>query len=369
MPSQKHILVAIALLNTVCAQYGAMEMPAGLSPRQYLGGLEGRANGACASANSHTCLDVNQADFCCPNTEYCVVDTSLNPGCCAVGSNCGISCGSSSYICATTVTNSGTATSTQACCPRSCTSTSQFLCAATQGGGCCPYGYMCTAGSQGCVSTQTPTTVVASVVPSGCSAADQFTCASSLGGGCCGNGQACVTSGSGNFCSATGSALRTRTLAGGAIATAVAKPSGNSGLSTGAKAGIGVGVALGALAVIGALMWFFLVHRPRRQSEKQPTVPPAMSQSSGRNGRPAVGRQTSQPSDYFGPEAESGPFTENQASAPLSPNRGVPATPQSPGDIAVPVEIDSKSHSAVTSPSALEYQRYKGPSNPPVELP
>jgi hypothetical protein len=160
------------------------------------------------------------------------------------------------------------------------------------------------------------------------------------------------------------------------IVTAVPKSS-NGGLSTGAKAGIGVGVAVGALAIIGALMWFFLVHRPRaRQSSKATSVPPAaMSQASKseRNGappRPSPGRQASQPSDYFGPAAESGPFTEDHNSPAMSPgsNRGVPATPQSPGDIAVPVEIDSRSHSNVTTPGAFEYQKKAGPA-PPVELP
>ena len=226
------------------------------------------------------------------------------------------------------------------------------------------------------MSTAAPTSsAVVSVIPSGCSVANQFPCASSLGGGCCASGQACVTSGGGEFCSATGSALLTRTGPGGVIATAVTKSS-SGGLSTGAKAGIGVGVALGAIAIIGALMWFFLVHRTRaRQSEQATSVPPAMSQGSRseRNGgptRPSPRRQASQPSDYFGPAAESGPFTEDHNSPAMSPgsNRGVPATPQSPGDIAVPVEIDSRSHSNVTTPGAFDYQKKSGPSHP-VELP
>jgi hypothetical protein len=316
---------------------------------------------------------VNNPDFCCDNSEYCIINTDLSVNCCAVGSNCGIQCGSTAFICTTTVTNSGTATATQACCPRKCTVTSQFLCASSVGGGCCPYGYMCQTGSIGCASTASTTSnPVVTPIPSGCSAANQFSCASYLGGGCCGIGQQCVTSGNGNFCSATGSAMLTRTGSGGIIATAVPKPSPSSGLSTGAKAGIGVGVALGTLAVIAALMWFFLVHRRRaRQTEGGSSVPPAMSQNSGRNGgpvRPSPGR--SQPSDYFGPAAKSGPFTEDQNSPAMSPgsNRGVPATPQSPGDIAVPVEIDSRSHSNVTTPGHFDYQEKQGPSNPPVEL-
>jgi hypothetical protein len=53
----------------------------------------------------------------------------------------------------------------------------------------------------------------------------------------------------------------------------------------------------------------------------------------------------SQRSDYFGPTAAAGPFSEDHLVLPTSPginSRGVPLTPQSPGDIAVPVEIDSR---------------------------
>ncbi|TVY91119.1 hypothetical protein LAWI1_G002725, partial [Lachnellula willkommii] len=259
MPARRFLPLAIAfaLLNAACAQYGAMDMPAGLSPRQYLGGLEGRAAaGQCAQANSHNCVEVNSPDFCCDNSQYCIINTAGSVGCCAIGSNCGIACESTAYICTTTVTNSGTATPTQACCPRKCTGTSQFPCATSLGGGCCSYGWMCQTGSDQCVSTAAPSStpvvsISASAVPSGCSAANQFACASSLGSGCCGVGQQCVTSGSGRFCSATtGSVMLTRTGSGGLIATAVSKPSEGKGLSTGAKAGIGVGVSLGALLVI-----------------------------------------------------------------------------------------------------------------------
>ncbi|TVY31153.1 hypothetical protein LHYA1_G000160 [Lachnellula hyalina] len=379
MPARHFLLVAIAfsLLNTAFAQYGAMDMPAGLGPRQYLGGLEGRDAGQCAQANSHNCVEVNQTDACCPNSQYCIINTTGSVGCCAIGSNCGIECGSSAYICTTTVTNSGTATPTQACCPRKCTGTSQFPCASSLGGGCCPYGWMCQTGANQCVSTAAPTSdpvVSVSTIPSGCSAANQFSCASSLGGGCCGLGQQCVTSGTGNFCSATGSAMLTRTGSGGLIATAVPKPSEGKGLSTGAKAGIGVGVSLGALLIISTVMWFFLVHRHRARQSEGAFGPPAMSQSSGgMNGgpvrRPSPGR--GQPSDYFGPAAESGPFTEDQHSAAMSPgsNRGVPTLPQSPNDIAAPVEIDSRSQSNVTTSGVFNYQKKEGPSNPAIELP
>lgn len=43
----------------------------------------------------------------------------------------------------------------------------------------------------------------------------------------------------------------------------------SNSLSTGAKAGIGVGVAVGAIAVIAALVWFLLRRRRRRKEEGQ----------------------------------------------------------------------------------------------------
>jgi hypothetical protein len=55
----RRAVVAFALLNTACAQFGAMQMPAGdLSPRQALnlGGLVLRATaGVCPLSSQHTC--------------------------------------------------------------------------------------------------------------------------------------------------------------------------------------------------------------------------------------------------------------------------------------------------------------------------
>jgi hypothetical protein len=53
--------------------------------------------------------------------------------------------------------------------------------------------------------------------------------------------------------------------------------------------------------------------------------------------------QSEQAADYFGPMAVAGPFTSDLTSSVTSPGRGVPMIPQSPGDIQVPVEIDSRS--------------------------
>lgn len=235
-----------------------------------------------------------------------------------------------------------------------------------------------------------------SAIPSGCTT-NQYACATGLGGGCCDNGQICTVLSNTNYCAlATGTNVLTRTGPGGVLATLVpADQGGSKALSTGAKAGIGVGVSLGALAIIGIFLYFCLVHRrnaQRSQSASQPTASQtATSQVAGSqvagsqvagsailNGsnagsktrskagsnRPAPGRQASQPSDYFGPAATAGPFTEegNHTSQATSPGyrtaqgspgyeRGVAVIPQSPGDIVTPVEIDSREQSNVNSPS------------------
>jgi len=87
--------------------------------------------------------------------------------------------------------------------------------------------------------------------------------------------------------------------------------------------------------------------------------------------RPSNGKSGS---DYFGPTAAHGPFTEPHDSAATSPGayRGVPVSPQGPADITVPVEIDSRSsrgHSNVTTPQAFEYVKGPGTTVEPVEMP
>jgi hypothetical protein len=176
-----------------------------------------------------------------------------------------------------------------------------------------------------------------------------------------------------NYCaSASSSAMRTGPD--GILASGVSKSTKNSGMSTGAKAGIGAGVALGACLVVGALLWFCIVHRRRERAKSQhESSAPALSQvseSKGGSSRPSPGKRLA--SDYFG--AQPGPFTESPNSPGSSPgaNRGVPLSPQNPGDITAPVEIDSRDHSNVTSPGYTSMDEYmKGPSSTayPVELP
>jgi hypothetical protein len=214
---------------------------------------------------------------------------------------------------------------------------------------------MCVSG--GCKSTVQPTTsqAVVSIIPAGCTTS-QIACPSSIGGGCCDNELSCTVLDNTNYC-ASASASVVRTGTNGIMATGTAQSSGSGGLSTGAKAGIGAGLAVFALSVIGLLAWFCLVHRRLvKQEDSQRSASasaPAMSQASG-SARPLQGHGR-QASDYFGPAATPGPFTDSNSPG-TSPghNKGVPATPQSPGDIQVPVEIDSRHRLAATSPD-FEY--------------
>lgn len=70
--------------------------------------------------------------------------------------------------------------------------------------------------------------------------------------------------------------------------TAGTKASGSSGLSQGAKIGVGVGVALGILALIAAAAGFFMLRRRRNMTTRQPgtqslTTPPREGLGYGTN--------------------------------------------------------------------------------------
>lgn len=354
-----HLLVILGctLYAVVCAQYGAVPLPDGLTPRYYLGTspeLQKRQAGVCA-ADEHSCLDINSTTTCCANDQYCVINNDFSPGCCAIGSTCGLPCGSDEYQCKSTATVSGSATVTAACCPRSCTGTSLYKCVATLGTGCCSFGYACQSGG-GCTSTvqSTSQNAIASQFPSGCTTS-QITCASSIGGGCCGVGSACTMSNNGYYC-VSASQTAQRTGADGSMGTDLSKTTKHSGLSTGAKAGIGGGIAGVALLVAGGVLYFCIRQRRNNRAQTETSSTPAMSQKGGSEAqKPPVARR--QTADYFGPTATAGPYTEDVVSPSTSPGGrgGVPVSPQSPGDIAAPVEIDSRDHSNVTSPGAFEY--------------
>lgn len=76
---------------------------------------------------------------------------------------------------------------------------------------------------------------------------------------------------------ARGTKTRTRKPATGTrnltITPATSAPAASSGLSTGAKAGIGVGAALGAIAIIGLIAWF-LLRRRKGKKDKPAGKPP-----------------------------------------------------------------------------------------------
>jgi hypothetical protein len=158
------------------------------------------------------------------------------------------------------------------------------------------------------------------------------------------------------------------------VVNATAYPTGGSsdtgeesGLSSGATAGIAVGATVAGLALLSLIAWFIVARRRRRrklsrlQQETGPdgaapgdgalvaagAAPPVYSPSGQPDmshlSSPAGGASSRQ--DYFGPDATPGPFTqqdEGAAAAFDAANRGaVPVNPRSPADITAPVEIDT----------------------------
>ena len=233
-------------------------------------------------AGNHSCLDVSPkgAEFCCPDDRYCFMNRDMQVKCCALGNVCSdqTPCTNGENYClntktvTTTITgppdSAATATGTDserapgstilvtqteepACCNRPC-GTASFGCADYFGGQCCPLGSHC--GTSGrCLTDVTSTPPpVAHPIPSGCTATWQFACPKDEGGGCCDIGQTCTT---GRMCD--GVRAPTITASDGSLIEA----EGDGGLSTGAKAGIGIGVTAGAAALIGALTFWCLRRR------------------------------------------------------------------------------------------------------------
>lgn len=242
--------------------------------------------------------------------------------CCPLGSDCGNKCPPGHYLAnvtetltttlaavivvddtAETLTSSQTTTTistSSACSPRSCTST-QYLCAESFGGGCCPYGFNCASSGQ-CIGTSSTVSASSSSsvsplvtpVPSGCSAQGQTRCTAGAGisgAGCCDAGYACITVSLNLMCSATPSSSSATATAPDNVT--VEHPSDkSSSLSTGAKAGIGIGVILAAAVVIGALTWFCLrrCHRSGQSTttgNEMRSVPP--HDDNNNNNTPGVG--------------------------------------------------------------------------------
>jgi len=347
----------------VNASLGAIPLEGGvdISPRYMYKGIgqlaKRQTTGYCEPGN-HPCNDVGSTS-CCPNDNYCYLDSNFIASCCNIGLECSNPCPTSLVLCNATITQSGTAITTSSCCGRLCSASSAFLCASSFGNNCCTVNSTCAISgtSAQCVLTVDPSTSVASVPPTNCPTT-QFPCPSEAGGGCCDNGATCTGSGTALYCaSGKGHTSATRTGS-GLIATNFSTVPKPHGLSTGAKAGIGVGVGLGFCLFLGAFVYFFIVRRRSQQpsqstgdTNEAPGTAVAMSESStGARLSPRSPGGT----DYFGPMAREGPYTERDGSGVASPHstdRGVPLSPQGPSDIAVPVEIaDSKQTPRVPPP-------------------
>ncbi|KAG8418270.1 hypothetical protein J3459_006445 [Metarhizium acridum] len=183
--------------------------------------LLARRDGTCGDGH-HNCLDIKQPGACCDNQSYCFVDKSNEAGCCRIGSNCDDTspCKSEFYYCTTTLggITAGNST-TRGCCGRQCPQTSYYLCPPSLGGKCCPFDADCQADGN-CVMKRT----ASSSPPTG-------------------------------------------------TTTLVDSPTGASviefdGLSSGAKAGIGVGVALGTSLLIALLAWSLVLCRRRAAAHR-----------------------------------------------------------------------------------------------------
>ncbi|KAL2157117.1 hypothetical protein VTH06DRAFT_7032 [Thermothelomyces fergusii] len=389
-------------------RFAAVETGAVLAPRLYRVGraspLERREDGC--RDGWHPCNDIGPPgeNACCPNDQYCIVDPSdtTRAGCCSIGARCGGSpCDPTAYQCdkTTTITADGTADGTAtttttvvpACCGRRCTAVSEFRCPASLGGGCCKFGSRCGADGR-CVFTLTapssaatasPTPVDPALIPPppGCETG-QTSCPAELGGGCCPATQTCTLITGRAHCADSPPAPT------GSDVTVIDTPGGGGGLSAGATAGVTVGVVVGAAVVLALAAWQW--RRRVRQKEKGEGGGGSAHDGSSRprdftgwifggsgGARSArAGGMSDATSDaasgsgrygfgggggvgeggYFGLAPAVGPYSETNASAatvttPGLDRGGVPVLPHGPGDIPIPVEIDSRVRGA-TAPGA-----------------
>ncbi|KAF4994886.1 hypothetical protein FDECE_12971 [Fusarium decemcellulare] len=300
---------------------------------------------------SHNCLDIGFSDDCCDNDSYCYVNRDGDPKCCAIGSNCSDDspCKSTAYFCTRTVTQSGTATAQEGCCNRKCPKSSLYLCPSSLGGNCCGYDSQCRASGE-CATTKTASqTGSLTPIPSGCTTS-QHRC--SDGAGCCDDGQVCTQVSGEGFCAEA-------EPTGSDVTIIDDSDDGDGGLSEGAKAGIGVGAVVGTSIIVGGLTWLCISKRRHRRQTATGQSGSGDGDGSGpaRDGMTDISGSQARhglTSDYFGPDAVAGPFTEPAGSEATSPGRGraVPLRAQEPGDIAAPVEIDStiKDNNSLLSP-------------------
>lgn len=293
-------------------------------------------------------------------------------------------------LCAATKTittgDTSSVTLLSACCARQC-SISFYLCPKSLGGSCCPYGQACAEGGK-CIATITPSSSMSTVVPlvpSGCTTS-QTSCDASIGGGCCDLTQSCTQ--------ITGKAFCAERAASPTI-SGIAEFHPDPGLSAGAKAGIAIGVVVGFGLLIGVLTWCCLRSRRRRRASEAGGATASTSRRSGPSriigaiiggggrGQQPMSEVTSDvqsrpggTQDYFGPEAAVGPYSDSRLpSTGTTPgvdrDSGVPLQPHGPGDIAVPVEIDSRmmaeqDHQGVGATASPTTQYGSAAGQPPV---
>jgi len=174
------------------------------------------------------------------------------------------------------------------CCNRQC-GTSSFQCESAFGGQCCANGNKCGDGSL-CIgnmpaSTSTSISTIVSEIPPGCTAASQFLCEATDGGGCCDTGSICTFQ---SVAPATSSPVCSPdpNFADG--------DSSSGALSSGARVGIGVGVALGAAVVIAAITWFCIYRRKKDRASKSNVSAHEMRENGGAAGA-AAGAGTTGP--------------------------------------------------------------------------
>ncbi|AEO55913.1 hypothetical protein MYCTH_2077114 [Thermothelomyces thermophilus ATCC 42464] len=399
LPAFGWLLAAVAgAATTEHERFAAVETGAVLAPRLYHMGpaspLEKREDGC--REGWHPCNDIGPPgeNACCPNDQYCIVNPSdtTTAGCCSIGARCrGSPCDPTAYQCnkTTTITAQGTPSVSliPACCGRVCTGTSEFQCPTSLGGGCCKYGSRCGRDKQ-CIftltepsPTPTPSTSIDPALippPPGCETG-QTSCPASLGGGCCPATQSCTLITGKAHCAdnppePTGSGV---SVVDGA----------DGGLSPGATAGVAVGVVVGAGAILGLAASWWCARRRRKgggMSEATGSAPASRPTGvvgrivGGSGGAGSAGREISDVTsdvasrsgrfgggggggglvqDYFGPAPAVGPYSETHTSSPVTTpgldRGGVPLQPHEPGDIAVPVEIDSRLKGAEGPPAGL----------------
>lgn len=180
-------------------------------------------------------------------------------------------------------------------------------------------------------TTKPSETSLLTPVPEGCTTR-QYKCED--GAGCCDENQLCTDVSGTGYCAA-----------GKPTQTDIKLIEEPAGLSEGAKAGIGVGAVVGASIVIGLLTWLCIHKRRERRTLMRGTSEARrtdeLTDITGPTSARPQGNGLIQ--DYVGPDLVPGPFTETNAAQSPGQHCAVPSTPQQPGDITAPVEIDSES--------------------------